>query len=158
MLDRHLSRRILSSFLVILSILTLALAAMQLVRLGPLFLGPWVRLADAACLAALIPFLALGVPSSLALASALVAASMSRRGERQAVAAAGIRPGRLLRVPLVIALLGALATGALSLFAVPGGFAVLERALASLATRAAFGSLPEGRFFDLPGDGARRGC
>ncbi len=153
MLDRHLALRILSSFIVILSILTLSLAAMQFVRLGPLFLGPWVRLSDASCLAALVPFLALGVPSSLALACALVAASMSRRGERQAVAGSGIRARRLMRVPLAIALAGALATAGLSLVAVPHGFALLERSLASLATRAAFGSLPEGRFFDLPGGG-----
>ncbi|MBW2262983.1 MAG: LptF/LptG family permease [Deltaproteobacteria bacterium] len=153
MLDRHLALRILSSFVAILSILTISLAAMQFVRLGPLFLGPWVRLSDASCLAALIPFLSLGVPSSLAIACALVASSMSRRGERQAVAGAGIRVRRLMRVPLALALAGALVTAALSLAAAPRGFALLERSLASLATRAAFGSLPEGRFFDLPGGG-----
>jgi len=153
LLDRHLAYRILSSFIVILSILTMALAAMQFVRLGPLFLGPWVRISDLSCTVALVPFLALGVPAALALAFSLVASSMSRRGERQAVAGAGIRSRRLLRVPLVIAAAGALVTAALSLVAVPRGFALLERSLASLATRAAFGSLPEGRFFDLPGGG-----
>jgi len=152
-IGRHIASRILSSFIVILAVLTVSLAAMQIVRLGPLFLGAWVRLADAACLVGLVPFIAVGAPAALALATAAVASSMSRRGERQAIAAAGVRSVRVAAPALVLALAAFLATGALAVTAVPACFALLERSLASLAVRASLGSLPAGRFFELPGGG-----
>lgn len=153
MLGRHVTRRILSPALVILTVVAVTLTVMQLVRLGPLFLGPWVRPADAALVLALVPFLALGLPAAIALSTCLAAGSLSRRGERAALAAAGVPPLRILRAPVLLAVLAAALTAVLTLWAVPRSFALLAHTATSLAARAAFATLPDGRFTDLPGGG-----
>ncbi len=153
MLGRLLTRRILSATLVILAVLTAALAAMQVVRLGPLFLGPWVRPSDLGCIVALVPIVTLGLPASMAMAIAVVASNLSRSGERPALASAGVRPARVVAAPLACALACCAVTAFLSLVASPWAFGLLEESLGSLAVRAAFSSLPEGRFFDLPSGG-----
>jgi len=150
LLARHLILRVVSASLVILAVVTAALMATQLVRLGPLFLGPWVRLQDASIAAAVLPFLTLALPASLALAMGVVSASMTRRGERASLASSGVPASRVAAGPALLCLAGTALTALLSLSAGPWAFGVLERTLGSLATRAVFHSLPEGRFVDLP--------
>lgn len=153
MLGRHITSRILSVTFIALLVVTVTLVLTQFVRLGPLFLGPWVRPSDAACLVAVLPFLTLALPASLALAMGLVAASLSRRGERAILASSGISRIRVVAAPLLLCLAGTVLTALLSLGGGPWAFTVLERGLASLATRAVFHSLPTGRFLDLPDGG-----
>ncbi len=153
MIHRLLARRIISTFSTILAVLTTALAAMQIVRLGPLFLGPWVGLSDSMCLLAVVPFLAAAIPAALAIAMAIEAGAMSRRGERQAIAASGITASRVAAAPVMLAVAGGAVVGFLSVVATPAAMRVLVDGLASLAARAAVGSLRAGRFADLPGGG-----
>jgi lipopolysaccharide export system permease protein len=154
LLDRYLAREILLPFGAGLLFLTQLLLATQILAQAHILFGSGVALAHVGVVVlALLPhFLNFVLPVAFLLGAVLGVARLAEDREVVAMGGAGLSPVRLVRVPLLLALVvGALGTW-LSLEVEPIGMRVVRARLTSIIKQNVTNDVRPGTFYDqIPG-------
>ncbi|MBN2493239.1 MAG: LptF/LptG family permease [Deltaproteobacteria bacterium] len=150
MLDRYLARQTLGPVLVALVSVNLLFVVIQLLKMGELAFGAGLGLADLLRVTLLfVPgFAVLTIPVAVLTGVLLGLGRMAEDRELVALAAAGLSPVRLARVPVAIGLVAALMCVCLTVSIAPRAARDLHAAFVDLAKRHVVASLKPGRFFE----------
>jgi lipopolysaccharide export system permease protein len=148
--DRYLAKEILLPFLAGLLFLTQLLLATQILSRAQVLFGSGVSLLDvAAIIVALLPnVLGYVLPIAFLLGAVIGVGRLSEDREVIALGAAGISPGRLVRVPLGLGLLAVAAGLWLSTTLEPAGFAAARARLNEVVKRNMTNDVRPGTFYD----------
>ena len=153
-LDRWVAREILAPYAAAILFACQLLLATQLLSEAEVLFGSGASAADvAAVAAALLPHL-LGfvLPVAFLLGTAVGIGRLAEDREVIAVAAAGVSPARLLRVPLAVAAASALAALAVARWVEPAAFSVVRDRVTRIVKRKLAHDVRPGVFYDqLPG-------
>jgi lipopolysaccharide export system permease protein len=154
LIDRYLAKEILLPFVAGVLFLTQLLLATQLLAQADVLFGSGVALVDvAAIVASLLPHvLGYVLPIAFLLGAVLGVGRLGEDREVVALAAAGISPARLVRVPLLLGV-GAGAAGLwISLSLEPAGLAAARARLNDVVKRNVTNDVRAGTFYDqIPG-------
>lgn len=154
LLDRYLAKEILLPFVAGVLFLTQLLLATQLLSQAEVLFGSGVALADlAAILVSILPH-ALGyvLPIAFLLGAVLGVGRLADDREVMALAAAGVSPARLVRVPLALGLLAGAGGLWLSLSLEPAGLAAARARVNDVVKRNVANDVRAGTFYDqIPG-------
>jgi lipopolysaccharide export system permease protein len=154
LLDRYLAKEILLPFVAGVLFLTQLLLATQLLSQAEVLFGSGVSLVDvAAILVALMPhILGYVLPIAFLLGAVLGVGRLAEDRELMALAAAGVSPASLIRVPLGIGIAAGLVGLWLSLSLEPAGLAAARARINEVVKRNVTNDVRAGTFYDqIPG-------
>jgi lipopolysaccharide export system permease protein len=154
LLDRYLAKEILLPFVAGVLFLTQLLLATQILAQADVLFGSGVALRDvAAILITLMPHvLGYVLPIAFLLGAVLGVGRLSEDREVMALAAAGVSPARLVRVPLALGIAAAVVGLWLSLSLEPAGLAAARARVNEVVKRNVTNDVRAGTFYDqIPG-------
>jgi lipopolysaccharide export system permease protein len=154
LLDRYLAKEILLPFVAGVLFLTQLLLATQLLSQAEVLFGSGVSLGDiAAILVSLMPhILGYVLPIAFLLGAVLGVGRLAEDRELMALAAAGVSPARLVRVPLGIGIAVGVVGLWLSLSLEPAGLAAARARINDVVKRNVTNDVRAGTFYDqIPG-------
>jgi lipopolysaccharide export system permease protein len=154
LLDRYLAKEILLPFVAGVLFLTQLLLATQLLSQAEVLFGSGVALTDvAAILVSLLPHvLGYVLPIAFLLGAVLGVGRLAEDREVMALAAAGVSPARLVRVPLALAVLAGALGLWLSLSLEPEGLSAARARVNDVVKRNVTNDVRAGTFYDqIPG-------
>lgn len=154
LVDRYLAREILLPFVAAVLFLTQLLLATQLLSQAEILFGSGVALGDvAAILVSLLPHvLGYVLPIAFLLGAVLGVGRLAEDREVMALAAAGVSPARLVRVPVALALVAGAGGLWLSTTLEPAGLAAARARLNDVVKRNVTNDVRAGVFYDqIPG-------
>ncbi len=154
LVDRYLAREILLPFVAGVLFLTQLLLATQILAQADVLFGSGVALADvAAIVASLLPhMLGYVLPIAFLLGAVLGVGRLAEDREVMALAAAGVSPARLVRVPLALGVVAGALGLWLSISLEPAGLAAARDRVNEVVKRNVTNDVRAGTFYDqIPG-------
>jgi lipopolysaccharide export system permease protein len=154
LLDRYVAREILLPFAAALLFLTQLLLATQILGQAAVLFGSGVSLLDVGLvIVALFPyFLGFVIPIAFVLGVVVGVGRLAEDREVVALGAAGLSPARLLRFPLLLAVVLAALTAWLSLSVEPAGLRLARVRMNDIVKRNVMNDVRGGTFYDqIPG-------
>jgi lipopolysaccharide export system permease protein len=148
LLDRYIFREVLTPFALTLGALILILLMDQLLRLTELLINKGITFLTIAKIfvSILPPFLVIAIPASVLIGMIIAFSRLSTDGEVTAFKAAGVSLYRLLRSPLIFAVLTFALTFSLSIWAQPWAGRSLKNLAVSIFKQQASVGLEAGTF------------